>query len=123
VRQILGEVAFSVGVAIPAGFLGFVLLFSDVSYGPVVMLAWLTFHFFLPGIIVGLVTPRTWFLSVLIAWPVIALEAMGAGLPIRLKILPPALALLGGLVGAGIRILRRRVRGRAAARSTMPPNV
>ena len=117
VRQVLGEVAFSIGVAVPAGFLGFTLLFSDVFYGPAVMLAWLIVHFFLPGIVVGVVTPRIWFMSVLIAWPVVALEAMGAGLPTPLKILPPCLALVGGLTGWGFRTVRRgRSRRRAADR-------
>ena len=66
-------------VAAPAGFLGLVFLFSDVTTGPVERALWFGIHFFLPGFLIGLFFPRAWYVSVMVAWASM-IFALGSGI-------------------------------------------
>jgi hypothetical protein len=114
-------------VAVIAGVFGFIFLFSDPTGSVSGRALWYVAHFFLPGLLIGVIFPRAWYLAGVVAWPSV-LAAVGTlvFVAVRLAVQPAqedysyrwssvtdwllftvapiALALLGGWIG---RIVRR----------------
>lgn len=64
-------------IAVIAGCLGFIFLFSDPTGGVSERAFWHGIHFFIPGLLIGLLFPRAWYMSAVVAWPSVVF-AVGA---------------------------------------------
>lgn len=51
-----------------AGFLGLVFLFSDPTTDVSERVFWYVVHFFIPGLLIGVIFPRVWYMAGVIAW-------------------------------------------------------
>jgi uncharacterized cupredoxin-like copper-binding protein len=56
-------------VALIAGFFGFIFLFSDPTGGVSERAFWYGVHFFIPGLLIGMLFPRAWYMAGIVAWP------------------------------------------------------
>ena len=56
-------------VAVVAGGFGFIFLFSDPTTDVSERVFWYVVHFFIPGLLIGAIFPRGWYMAGVIAWP------------------------------------------------------
>lgn len=82
------EFAVALVIAVMAGFFGFIFMFSDPTGGVSERAFWHGIHFFIPGLLIGLLFPRAWLMSALVAWPSVVFAGGALVLRVASLIIP-----------------------------------